>query len=304
MRAATPHDDLDRGSPMTRTVCLAGVLIALLAAPTVAQTPAWSTPTKPFKVIDNTYYVGTQGIASYLIATPEGDILIDVGLPQNAALVEANIKSLGRRLTDVKFILVSHGHFDHAGGLAKLKADTGAVVVAGIGERYALQKGVYVGSESDKQLDFPPVTLDGEIADGQVISLGGAHLTAHLTPGHTKGCTTWTWPVKDADGSAHTAIYFCSGSVAANRLVPEQYPGIVADYRATFPKARALQGDVFLAPHTEFFEMEAKRAKLAKPGPNPFIDRAGYLKLLNDQQAAFESALAAAQAKAKNQAMP
>ncbi|WP_421932646.1 subclass B3 metallo-beta-lactamase [Phenylobacterium sp.] len=279
-----------------KTILLAAAL-ALAAAPALAQNAAWAQPAAPYRIIGETYQVGTAGLSALLIKTPKGAVLIDVGLPQNAALVEANIAALGVKLSDVKLLLTSHAHFDHAGGLAKLKADTGASLVSTEGERYALEKGVYPGSETTKSFDFPPVKLDRVVKDGESVELGGLKLTAHLTPGHTKGCTSWSWPVVDRDGSRHTALYFCSASVAANRLVPEQYPGIVADYRHTFAIARSLPGDVFLAPHPEFFDAPAKQARLGKPGPNPFIDRAGYIALIDAQQADFEKQLARQQAK-------
>lgn len=283
-----------------RIAIVLGAALTLAGSAALAQNPpVWSKPAAPFKIIDNTYYVGTAGLAAYLISTKQGLILLDAGLPQNAALVEANIRKLGFKLGDVKFILTSHGHFDHAGGLAKLKADTGAWLTATQGDRYALENGVYPGSEDRKDFNFPPVKVDGVAPDGGQVKLGGVTLTAHLTPGHTKGCTTWTWPVKDKDGSPHTAINFCSASVAANSLIPEQYPGIVADYKATFAKAKTLEGDVFLAPHAEQMGLDAKKARLGKPGPNPFIDRAGYLNMVASQEADFNKQLAAAQAKAK-----
>lgn len=282
-------------TPM-KTPLLAAVL-ALAATPALAQAN-WLLPAKPYKIIDNTYSVGSAGLTALLITTPKGHVLLDTGMPQYAAMVEKNIESLGFQLRDVRILLTSHGHFDHSGGLAKLKADTGATMVAAEGDRYALEKGVYPGSESNKAMNFPPVKVDRGVKDGDTVELGGLKLTAHLTPGHTKGCTTWTWPVKDKDGSAHTALYFCSASVAANSLVPEQYPGIVADYQHTFATARSIPGDVFLAPHSEFFDASAKQVRLGQPGPNPFIDRAGYLKVIDAQQKAFEASLAKAKAKA------
>jgi metallo-beta-lactamase class B len=273
---------------------LLAAVLSLAPVAASAQNANWSQPTKPFRIIGDTYYVGSTGLTALLITTPKGHILLDVGLPGNAAMVEKNITALGFKLSDVKILLTSHGHYDHAGGLAKLKADTGAEVIATEGERYALEKGVYPGSEKRTEFDFPPVKLDRTVKDGESIELGGLKLTAHLTPGHTHGCTSWSWPVRDRDGSAHTALYFCSASVAANSLKPEQYPGIVADYRHTFAIAKSLPGDVFLAPHTEFFDAAAKRAKLGKPGPNPFIDRAAYERMIDDQRAGFEKSLAKA----------
>ena len=276
---------------------LLAAAFSLAAAPAFAQAN-WLLPAKPYKIIDNTYSVGSAGLTALLIVTPKGAVLLDTGMPQYAGMVEKNIQALGFKLSDIKILITSHGHFDHAGGMAKLKADTGAQVIAAEEERYALEKGVYPGSENVTAMNFPGVKVDRAVKDGEAIELGGLKLTAHLTPGHTKGCTTWTWPVKDKDGSAHTAIYFCSASVAANSLVPEQYPGIVADYQRTFATARAIPGDVFLAPHSEFFDAKAKKARLGQPGPNPFIDRAGYLKVIDAQQKSFEDALAKARARA------
>jgi metallo-beta-lactamase class B len=280
---------------ITAAIAAAAVLAAAGAA--LAQDSRWSTPTEPFHIMGDTYYVGTEGLSSYLIKTPAGLVVLDAGLPGNAVLVEQNIRTLGFKLSDVKLLLLTHGHYDHAGGMARLKADTGAALASTEGERYALEKGVYPGSEDRKDFDFPPVKVDRIVKDGEVVDVGGVRFTAHLTPGHTKGCTTWTWPVKDRDGATHTAIDFCSASVAANSLAPEQYPGMVADYQRTFRIASSIPGDLFLAPHNEQFGMTAKRARLGQGGPNPFIDRAGYDRLIASQKAAFESALAQARAK-------
>jgi metallo-beta-lactamase class B len=286
---------------MKRIALMAAVAAVALGSSALAQ-ESWSTPAKPFQIMGDTWYVGTEGLSSYLVKTPAGLVVIDAGLPGNAALVERNIERLGLKLRDVKYLLLTHAHYDHAGGMAKLKADTGAALVTTEGERYALEKGVYPGSEDRKDFDFPPVKVDRTLKDGETLDVGGVKFTAHLTPGHTKGCTTWTWPVKDKDGSAHTAIDFCSASVAANSLVPEQYPGEVADYRRTFRVGPSIAGDLFLAPHGEQFGMKAKRARLGQPGPNPFLDRAGYERLLASQKADFEKQLAAAQAKAQTKA--
>lgn len=279
---------------MKKTIAVAAFVA--VAIPAFAQQNAsWTRPFEPFKVIDNTYYVGSEGLTAFLITTPKGHVLLDVGVPANAEMVEKNIETLGFKVRDIKILLNSHGHFDHSGGLAKLKADSGAQLVSSEGEVYALEKGVYPGSENNRGMNFPAVKVDRKVKDGDVVELGGVKFTANVTPGHTKGCTSWSWPVKDRDGLAHTAINFCSATVAANKLVPEQYPGIVADYRKTFARGKSLPGDVFLAPHGEFFGLAAKKARLGQPGPNPFIDRAGFEKLLDAQHAAFETSLAAAQ---------
>lgn len=257
---------------MRRVLIAAAALVAL---PAQAQGPAsWTTPTAPFKVADNLYYVGSAGISVWLITTPKGHIVIDGGMPGAAAQIEKSITELGFQPKDVKLLLSTHAHFDHAAGLADLKADTGAQMVAMAQDRAALETGTYPGSEEVKAFYFKPVEVDRVIHDGQVVELGGARLTAHLTPGHTAGCTTWTFPVTD-QGRKLTALVYCSTSVAANRLVsrtrPPQYPGIVDDYRKAFATLKTLKADIFLAPHAEQFGLEAKRAKLGQ-GPNPFVD--------------------------------
>lgn len=274
---------------------IAGTLAAsaMWACATLAQQPAnWTQPYAPFQVIGPVYYVGTAGISAWLIKTPKGLILLDVGLPAAAEIVEKNIQALGFGLRDVKVLLVSHAHFDHAGGLAKLKADTGARLVASAGDRYALEHGLYPGWENNHAFDFPPVKVDRVIGDSEKVSLGGVSLTARLTPGHTAGCTSYLLKVRDA-GQDHTAIFFCSASVAANRLAPDpQYRGIAADYRKTFALLKTLKADVYLAPHAEFFGLAAKRARLAPGQPNPFVDPGEFQRAVADFETGFNAQLA------------
>lgn len=278
--------------PVTFALGCALAIVAV-AGPAASQSPSWSEPFEPYRIMGNTWYVGTAGISAFLITTPQGHILIDVGLPQSAEMVERNIEKLGFKLSDVKILLNTHAHYDHSGGMAKLKADTGAIVISSAGDRFALEHGVYPGWEDRRNLDFPPVVVDSVIPDGGQVKLGGVVLTAHVTPGHTAGCTTWTWPVTDVDGKTHTAVDFCSASVAANRLAPNpQYPGIVADYRSTFEKVKTFDGDVYLSTHAEFFGMPQKRAKMAEGGPNPFIAPGAFHAFVALQQKAFEEELA------------
>lgn len=275
------------------------VLIALaalaLATPAAAQYPAnWTAPTEPFKIADNLYYVGTEGLSSFLITTPQGHILIDGAMPSSAKPIEASIAELGFKPADVKILLNTHAHFDHAGGLAELKKDTGAKLAASAPDKAALESGTYPGSEDVKAFDFPPVKVDRVLKDGEQVTLGGVALTAHITPGHTAGCTTWTFPVTTT-GAKHQAVLYCSTSVAANRLVSAkgpQYPGIVADYRKAFAKLKTIKADVFLAPHGEQFDMAAKRAKLSADGPNPFVDPGELGRIIARSEADFETQLA------------
>ncbi|MBP6879081.1 MAG: subclass B3 metallo-beta-lactamase [Phenylobacterium sp.] len=280
-----------------------GLAVSLIGGAALAQGPAnWTAPHEPFRIGDNLYYVGTAGLGAYLLTSPQGHVLIDGAMPTSAKMIEANIEKLGFKPGDVKVLLNTHAHFDHAGGLAELKADTGAKLYAAAGDRQALETGTYVGSEDVKAFDFAPVRVDHVLKDGEQVRLGSIVLTAHLTPGHSGGCTTWTFPVK-IDGAERQALLYCSTSVAANRLVSKtkgpQYPGIVADYEATFAKLKTLQADVFLAPHAEQFGLSAKRAKLAAGGPNPFVDPGELQRTVAASEAAFRADLAKQQEAAR-----
>ncbi len=142
--------------------------------------PDWVEPVEPFRVYDNVYFVGSRGLSSFLIVTPEGHFLIDGGLPENAGMIAASVKALGFDMRDVKYLLNSHAHFDHSGGLAALKAMTGATLIASDGDRSALEGGFYLGSEDEPDLGAPPVKVDRTIDDGEMVTLGGVTLAAHL----------------------------------------------------------------------------------------------------------------------------
>jgi metallo-beta-lactamase class B len=276
---------------------LLAALAVLVASQAQAQTgdpPAWSRAYPPFHIADNLYFVGTEGLASFLITTPAGLILIDGTVPGQARGIEANIRTLGFKPGDVKILLNTHAHFDHAGSLADLKKDTGAKLYAMAGDVKALESGTYPGSEERKDLDFPPVKVDHVLKDRETVALGGVALTANLTPGHTAGCTAWTFPLK-VDGQVRQALLYCSTSVALNRLVSKtrgpQYPGIVADYEKALARLKTLKADVFLAPHAEQFDMAGKRARLGK-GANPFVDPMALPKTVAESEAAFRKELA------------
>ncbi len=283
---------------MKRILIGVAALCALIAPSARAQAN-WTQPFAPFHVIDNVYYVGSAGLSAWLIKTPKGLILLDVGLPQNAPMVEKSIEALGFHVKDIKILLNSHAHFDHSGGLAKLKADSGAALYASAGDKDALEKGDYPGWEEKTEFNFPPVKVDRVLKDGDKVSLGGVDLTAVATPGHSAGCTSYLLPVTDA-GVKHTAFFFCSASVAANRLAPNpQYPDIVADYRRTFARLKTIDADVFLAPHAEMFGLLAKRAAL-KPGqPNPFVKPGEVHTVAGAFEKAFDASLAKQEADAQ-----
>lgn len=273
------------------TVAAGGVVLAQTGWPV-----PWMTKQAPFKLIGNVYEVGSQGLTALLITTPKGLILLDAGMPSYAPQVAKNIEALGFRARDVRWILNSHAHFDHSGGFAELKRLTGAKLAAMAQDVPALEKGVYPGSESNPVLNFPPVKVDRVLKDGDTIGVGGVVLTAHLTPGHTAGCTSWSFPVEDA-GKRLSVLYFCSTSVAANRLAPRpQYPGVVDDYRRTFARLRTMRADVFLAPHPEQFGLAEKRAKGL---PAALVDPGELQRRVAASEADFERELARQQGAAR-----
>jgi len=212
-------------------------------------------------------------------------------MPGEGQYVAEAIRKLGFAPKDVKILLNSHAHFDHSGGLAELKALTGAKLVASEGDRSALEGGFYLGSEDDATMNAPPVAVDRTIADGETVELGDVTLTAHVTPGHSRGCTTWTMPVVQG-GQSYQALFFCSATVTANRLVgPPQYDGIVADYRKTFAMTRDWRPDIFLANHPEFAGLAEKRARQQAGDPLAFVDRQGFPAMIAKLEQAFEAAL-------------
>lgn len=280
---------------MIRTTFIAFAIAAAAcaAAPTPAPSPwaeanpTWVEPFEPFRITEGVYFVGTRGLSSFLITTDEGHYLIDGGLPENAKVIARNIKALGLKPGDVKYLLNSHAHFDHSGGLAALKELTGATLVASEGDREALETGLVPGSENDPRYAAPPVKVDRTISDGEALILGGVSLTARITPGHTRGCTSWTMTA-----GGHDILFFCSATVAGNRLVhPPRYEGIVADYRATFDRTRDWRPHIFLSNHPEFFQMEERLARQTAGDESAFVDAEAFGTLIEKLEAAFEKAL-------------
>lgn len=259
----------------------------------------WNKPQKPFRVIDNIYYVGTAGVSAWLIWTLQGFILIDGGLPESAAIIEANIKTLGFDIKDVKLLLNSHAHFDHAGGLAKLKRDSGARLTASAGDKPLLEKGrVTFGPSAAPADHFPPVRVDRTIKDGDTVMLGGVVLKAVVTPGHSPGCTNWTMPIVEGTGD-HNVVFFCSMTVAGNPLVSnKEYPTIATDYAASFAQLKKIDADVLLAAHGDQMGLEKKTATLEENtknkvvgAPNPFVVKGEFQRLIALQERLFNAEL-------------
>lgn len=258
------------------------------------QNPTWVTPFEPFRIIGNIYFVGTEGLSSFLIASPDGHILIDGGLPQNASQVLGSVAKLGFDIKDVKTLLNSHAHFDHSGSLNAIKQASGAKLLASEGDRSALEGGFYLGYEDNINYSAPPVSVDALIKEGDTIAVGKNKLVAHITPGHTRGCTSFSMTVTEG-GKDYDVLFFCGATVAGNTLVPEQYEGIVNDYRLTFSMTADWQPDVLLVNHPFFFDMKAKRQRQIAGQPLAFVDGQEFQKFIAHWKAAFEERLEAAQ---------
>ena len=282
-----------------KRLALAALLLTTGAAhaelPFAKERLEWNKPQAPFHVIGNIYYVGMAGVSAFLITTPQGHILTDGGLPESVPFIEKNIQTLGFKLGDVKILLNSHAHFDHSGGLAKLKADTGAKFYASTGDQHFLESG-HIPYGPSAQIDTAPVKVDRAMKDGESFSLGSVTMTANVLPGHTKGCTTWTMPLAEK-GVTHKVMFFCSISVAGNPLAgTPAYPTIVSDYRASFARLKKMEADIFFAPHGGQFGMEEKLAKVKPGAPNPFIDAGEVQRFAARAEAAFDKELASQQA--------
>lgn len=278
---------------------LSSVAAALLAADVSAQNPPdWTEPLPPFRIAGNLYYVGSKGLANYLITTPQGNILINSGLEANVPMISASIEKLGFHFKDTKILLISHAHFDHDAGSATIKQLTGArymvmdadVPVVESGGKADFQYG------NDRSFLYKPTKVDRVLHDGDKVTLGGTVLVAHLTPGHTKGCTTWTMRVTDG-GKTYDVVIVGSPNVNPGyKLVNNAaYPQIAADYERMFRVLKSLPCDIFLGAHGSYFDLEAKypRLKTAAAGAaNPFVDPNGHKAYVAEREQAFLTELA------------
>ncbi|HEY4128849.1 MAG TPA: subclass B3 metallo-beta-lactamase [Gammaproteobacteria bacterium] len=245
-------------------LALAGALLGLAACASHPLSPASAAknqPQTPFRIADDVYYVGASDVTSYLISTPQGLILLDGGFAQTAPMIERNIAALGFRLKDVKILLNGHAHPDHAGGLAQLKRDTGANFEAMQQEVQPLEhEGRGTFYRGDRHL-YDSIHVGRVLKDGDTVSLGGVTLTAHLTAGHTPGCTTWTMPVT-VGGKPFSAMFICQLTLPDKLLGNPLYPDAAKDYAQSFQVLETLPCDVFLAEHGSAYDLLGKYARL------------------------------------------
>jgi metallo-beta-lactamase class B len=258
----------------------------------IAENPSWTAPQKPFRIYGNTWHVGPRGLGVFLIIAPTGNVLIDSGVPGDADLIEANIRSLGVDLRDVKWILNSHAHMDHAGDMAKLAHDTGAQVIAGAADVPLLERGGLDDPQYGDRFPFPPVHVARGVADGESLHLGNLVLTAHATPGHTKGNTSWTWTSCEGKRCLHL-VDVASLSGPGYKLVGNpKYPDILADFEHSFAVVASLPCDIPLAPHPGMVDFWERVAKRDHGNADALLDPAGCRAYAASARKSFEAELA------------
>lgn len=280
------------------------LLLACLSAPALAQDQsfaeqraAWNKPVAPFRIADNVYYVGTSELSAFLVTDPKGHILIDAAMEESADQIAANIRALGFRVEDIGILLVNHAHWDHSGGLAALKMASGARLLASAADKPDLESGTV--SYRDDLAPAPAVKVDQVLNDGDRVAIGDAMLVTHLTPGHTKGCTSLSMRTQSA-GKPVDILFTCSLTVAGQPLVRDsRYPNAAQDFRNTFAKLKAMKADIFLNFHPGFFDMEGKRQRLLKGDIAAFIDPAELQRQVASAEKAFDKELARQQAEAE-----
>jgi metallo-beta-lactamase class B len=278
-----------------RKLALSLLALSFGVALAAQNKPDWTIPIAPFRIADGLYYVGSRDLASYLVVTSQGNILINSGLESSPALIRTSIEQLGLKYTDTRILLISHAHWDHDAGSAQVIQETGAT--------YMVMDDDVPVVESGGALDFayadspyPKAKVDRALHDGDEVKLGDATLVAHKTPGHTRGCTTWTMKVKQ-NGRTLDAVIVGSWNVNAEyRLVdkpqhPASYPGIVADYRKTFASLKKLPCDLFLGAHGDYFNLLEKLPRARKSGESVWIDPEGFQAKVAEREHVFEAKL-------------
>jgi len=268
------------------------LLLLLTLAIHASGQSAWTEPFPGHCIAGNLYYVGSRDLASYLITTPEGHVLINSSLEKSPKLIRASVEELGFKFEDIKVLLISHAHSDHCAGSAEILKDTGAQYCVMAEDADAVENGGTKKTRIAKgdYTQFPPAKVDRRLKDGDEIKLGGSVLVARKTAGHTPGCTTWTMEVEDKGKKLHAVIIGSPNVNPGYLLVGNKtYPSIATDYEATFATLKALPVDLFLGAHGSYYGLEAKHKLLSGSSGNPFVDPAGYHAYVADREKAFRA---------------
>ncbi|HET7662319.1 MAG TPA: subclass B3 metallo-beta-lactamase [Rhodanobacteraceae bacterium] len=263
-----------------------------------AENPSWTAPQKPFRIYGNTWYVGPRGLGVFLITARTGHVLIDGGVPGDAALIEANIRRLGIDLRDIKWILNTHAHYDHAGDIAQLAHDTGAQVIASAADTPLLERGGLDDPAYGNRFPFPPVHVARTAVDGERLHLGDLVLTAHATPGHSRGNTTWTW-ISCEDKRCLHMVDVGSLSAPGYQLIGNpKYPDILKDFAHSFAMVAALPCDIPLAPHPGMVNFWERVTRHEKGDAHALVDSEGCRVYAQKARKNFEAQLTKQRAEA------
>jgi metallo-beta-lactamase class B len=272
------------------------ILVLAAAGSVFAQSnPEWTEPFPPFHIAGNLYYVGSRGLANYLVATPQGNILINSDMEANVPLIAASVEKLGFKFKDIKILLISHAHWDHDAGSAMIKERTGAAYMVMDADVPVVESGgktdfAYANTPASL---YRPTKVDRILHDGDEVRLGGTVLTAHLTPGHTKGCTTWTMQVTERGKTYNVVIVGSTNVNPGYKLVNNGgYPQIAEDYERMWRVLRSLPCDIFLGAHGSYFGLEEKYPLIKEEGANPFVDPEGYKRYIAQKEQDFRTELA------------
>jgi len=286
----------------TRAILTTALSIMITAFAAASHAPVqddWTEPFPAFRIAGNLYYVGSKGLASYLVTTSQGHILINSDLEANVPMIRASVESLGFKFSDIKILLISHAHWDHCAGSATIKRLTGAKYMVMEGDVDVVESGGKTDFQyaSDPAALYPPAKVDRVLRDGDEVKLGDATLTARLTPGHTKGCTTWTMKVNDGSKLRDVVIVGSPNVNPGYKLVGSTvYPRMTEDFETTFRVLNSLSCDYFLGAHGSYFDLEKKYAQLKAGNSTALIDAAGYKNFVVDREQAFRTELKKQQA--------
>ena len=279
------------------------LILTIVSSLHAAINPDWTAPQKPFWIAGNLYYVGSRDLAAYLVTTPAGNILINANLKSSPPQIRASVEQLGFRWSDVRILLISHAHFDHAAGSAQILRETGAAMMVMDGDAQVVEDGDphdFAGSDVPP---FPAAYVSRVLQDGDEVRLGGTVLTAHKTAGHTRGCTTWTMQVLDDGHRRNVAIVGGLYALSSYRLLSTRsrrasYPGIAEDFERGFAVLRTLPVDIFLGAHGSYFNMQEKLTRMPREGSAVWVDHHGYQRAVDEAEAEIQKRLATERRKA------
>ena len=271
-------------------VTLALLVLLAFASRLRGQDPSWTRPFPPHHIAGNLYYVGSEELASFLIVTPQGNILINSNLEANVPQIKKSVEQLGFRFSDIKILLISQGHNDHCASAARVKKLTGAQYFVMDGDVPVVESGgkldFHYGGRPDMQ--YPPTKVDRVLHNGDTVRLGNAVLTAHLTAGHNKGTTTWTMDETEGGRTLHVVIVGGPNVNPGYKLVGNAaYPQIAADFRHGFEVLKSLPCDIFLGAHASYYGLEEKYARWKRGDRDAFVDSGGYQRYIADREQAF-----------------